>query len=60
MNENNKCFYPSDMFEFIHHLEHGCPDLKGLNLVLEGSSKNKKNKGILNALLVLGYSKAHL
>jgi hypothetical protein len=30
MNENNKSFYPSDMFKFIHHLEYGCHDLKGL------------------------------
>jgi hypothetical protein len=29
MNENNKFFYPSDMFEFIHHPEYGC--LKGLS-----------------------------
>jgi hypothetical protein len=33
MNENNKSFYPSDMFEFIHHLEYGCHNLKGLNIV---------------------------
>jgi hypothetical protein len=33
MNENNKSFYPSDMFEFIHHLEYGCCDLKGLNML---------------------------
>jgi hypothetical protein len=31
MNENNKSFYPSNMFEFIHHPEYGCHDLKGLN-----------------------------
>jgi hypothetical protein len=31
MNENNKSFYPSNMFEFIHHPEYGCRDLKGLN-----------------------------
>jgi hypothetical protein len=30
MNENNKSFYPSKMFEFIHHPEYGCRDLKGL------------------------------
>jgi hypothetical protein len=30
MNENNKFFYPSDMFDFIHHLEYECRDLKGL------------------------------
>jgi hypothetical protein len=30
MNENKKSFYPSDMFEFIHHPEYGCHDLKGL------------------------------
>jgi hypothetical protein len=30
MNENNKSFYPSDMFEFIHHPQYGCRDLKGL------------------------------
>jgi hypothetical protein len=28
--KNNKSFYPSDMFEFIHHPEYGCHDLKGL------------------------------
>jgi hypothetical protein len=32
-NENNKSFYPLDMFEFIHHPEYGCHDLKGLNLL---------------------------
>jgi hypothetical protein len=32
MNENNKSFYPSNMFEFIHHPEYGCRDLKGLIL----------------------------
>ena len=31
MNENNKSFYPSDMFEFIHHPEYGCCNLKGLS-----------------------------
>jgi hypothetical protein len=36
MNESNKSFYPSDMFEFIHHPEYGCRDLKGLRLVLQG------------------------
>jgi hypothetical protein len=30
MNENNKSFYPSNMFEFIHHPEYGCRNLKGL------------------------------
>jgi hypothetical protein len=30
MNENNKSFYRSDMFEFIHHPKYGCHDLKGL------------------------------
>jgi hypothetical protein len=30
MNENNKSFYPSDMFEFIHHPKYGCRDLRGL------------------------------
>jgi hypothetical protein len=30
MNENNKSFYPLDMFEFIHYPEYGCRDLKGL------------------------------
>jgi hypothetical protein len=37
MNENNKFFYPLDMFEFIHHPEYGCHDLKGLK------KKKKKN-----------------
>jgi hypothetical protein len=32
MNENNKSFNPSDMFEFIHHPEYGCRDLKGLRV----------------------------
>jgi hypothetical protein len=32
MNENNKSFYPSNMFEFIHHPEYGCHDLKGLGI----------------------------
>jgi hypothetical protein len=32
MNENNRSFYPSDMFEFIHHPKYGCCDLKGLNI----------------------------
>jgi hypothetical protein len=30
MNENNKSFYPLDMFEFIHHPNYGCRNLKGL------------------------------
>jgi hypothetical protein len=30
MNERNKSFYPSNMFEFIHHPKYGCRDLKGL------------------------------
>ena len=30
MNEN-KLFHPLDIFEFIHHLEYGCRDLKGLS-----------------------------
>ena len=30
MNENNKSFYLSDMFEFIHHPKYGCCDLEGL------------------------------
>jgi hypothetical protein len=33
MNDHNKSFYPLDMFEFIHHPEYGCHDLKGLNLL---------------------------
>jgi hypothetical protein len=32
MNENNKSFYPLNMFEFIHHPKFGCRDLKGLKL----------------------------
>jgi hypothetical protein len=35
MNENNKSFYPSNMFEFIHHLEYGCRDLKELKRILD-------------------------
>jgi hypothetical protein len=27
MNEHNKSFYPSNMFEFIHHPEYGCRNL---------------------------------
>jgi hypothetical protein len=34
MDENNKSFYPLDMFEFIHHLEYGCRDLKRLRSIL--------------------------
>jgi hypothetical protein len=30
MNENNKSFYPSDMFEFIYHPKYGCCNLKEL------------------------------
>jgi hypothetical protein len=30
MNEYNKSFYPSNMFEFIYHPEYGWRDLKGL------------------------------
>jgi hypothetical protein len=30
MNENNKSFYPLNLFEFIHHLQYGCLNLKGL------------------------------
>jgi hypothetical protein len=30
MYENDKSFYPSNMFEIIHHPEYGCCDLKGL------------------------------
>jgi hypothetical protein len=33
MNENNKSFYPSDMFEFIHHPEYGCRNLKELKFL---------------------------
>jgi hypothetical protein len=32
MNENNKSSYPSYMFEFIHHPEYGCHNLKGLKM----------------------------
>jgi hypothetical protein len=38
MNENNKSFYPSNMFEFIHHPEYGCRDLKGLIPVFNKNS----------------------
>jgi hypothetical protein len=41
MNENNKSFYTSDMFEFIHHLEYGCSDLKGLTMEDFGSVHSK-------------------
>jgi hypothetical protein len=33
MDENNKPFYPSDMFEFIHHPEYGYRDLKRVIMV---------------------------
>jgi hypothetical protein len=33
MNENNQSFYPSDIFEFIHHPEYGCRNLKGLKRI---------------------------
>jgi hypothetical protein len=33
MNENNKSFYPSDMFEFIHHPKNGRRDLKGVKFL---------------------------
>jgi hypothetical protein len=36
MNENNKFFYPSDMFEFIHHPKYGCHNLKGLMKMMLG------------------------
>jgi hypothetical protein len=42
MNENNKSFYPSDMFEFIHHPEYGCRSLKGL--------KHRQNSFMLECL----------
>jgi hypothetical protein len=32
MNENNKSFYPSYIFEFIHHPDYRCRNLKGLNI----------------------------
>ena len=40
MDENNKTFYPSYMFEFIHHPEYGCCDLKGLNLTIQLERNN--------------------
>jgi hypothetical protein len=33
MNENNKSFFPRDMFQFIHHPKYGCRDHLGLNSV---------------------------
>jgi hypothetical protein len=45
MNENNKSFHPSYMFEFIHHLEYGCCDLQGLiyKMPLEPNIQNTKS-----------------
>jgi hypothetical protein len=37
MNENNKSFYPSDMFEFIHHPKYGYRNLKGLRRCVNSS-----------------------
>jgi hypothetical protein len=37
MKENNKSFYPLDMFEFVHHLEYRCCDLKGLMFISKWS-----------------------
>jgi hypothetical protein len=48
MNENNKFFYPSNMFEIIHHPEYGCRDLKGLIIV---SNKTSIKDGIAALLL---------
>jgi hypothetical protein len=31
IKENNKSFYPLDMFEFIYHPGYGCCNLQGLN-----------------------------
>jgi hypothetical protein len=52
MNNNNKFFYPSDRFEFIHHPEYGCRDLKGLRTLLriyekKSNPRNLKNKKFL-------------
>jgi hypothetical protein len=44
MNENNKSFYPSDMFEFIHHPEYGCRGLKGLKVSFITSSKQATHR----------------
>jgi hypothetical protein len=43
MKDYNKSFYPSDMFEFIHHPKYGCCDLKGLS-----SLKNAKLSMLAN------------
>jgi hypothetical protein len=45
MNENNKSFYPSDVFEFIHHSKYGCHDLKGLNI--QGRALSYMHHGLM-------------
>jgi hypothetical protein len=47
MNENNKSFYPLDMFEIIHHPDHGCRNLKGLNLGNPTAHSNMLFDGLL-------------
>jgi hypothetical protein len=32
MNEKYKSFYPSDKFDFIHHLKYECPNHEGLSI----------------------------
>jgi hypothetical protein len=52
MNENNKSFYPSYMFEFIHHPKYGCRNLKGLtwkvkekdNIIESNAAKENRDK----------------
>jgi hypothetical protein len=47
MNENNKSFYPSNMFEFIHHPEYGCRDFKGLKAEGQGHTELEIGVAIL-------------
>jgi hypothetical protein len=41
MNETSESFYPLDMFEFIHHPQYGCHDLKGLIFIKVPTSMNQ-------------------
>jgi hypothetical protein len=39
IKENDKSFYPLDMFEFFYHPRYGCCNLKGLNDTNETKKK---------------------
>ena len=45
IKENNKSFYPLDMFEFFYYPEYGCCNLKGLN------DTNEIKKNNINIML---------